>query len=204
MKIEGVHLQNDAAVRANRSTSRQIRIEQPQKAEQPVMSSGRSIMDAFMIIQKAQAIVSQALSVSSRLMNMASETFITGDTSSQEINTEISDIGNQLGQFGTKITIPPFNPQTQDNLALAKEDISTMREMIQSKLDFAKMAEINNNLSETNQNLAANANFYEKQIPVNENIDRSMDDTMSFIKSSPVSALTAQGNINQANLNSLI
>ena len=204
MKIEGVHLQNDAAVRANRSTSRQIKIEQPQRPEQPVMSSGRSIMDAFMIIQKAQAIVSQALSVSSRLMNMASETIITGDTSRQEINTEISDIGNQLGQFGPKITIPPFNPQTQDNLALAKEDVSTMREMLQSKLDFDKMSEINNNLAETNQNLAANANYYEQQIPVNENIDKSMDYAMSFIKSSPVSALTAQGNINQANLNSLI
>lgn len=204
MKIEGVHLQNDAAVRANRSTSRQIRIEQSQRAEQPMMSSGRSIMDAFMIIQKAQAIVSQALSVSSRLMNMASETIITGDTSRQEINTEISDIGNQLGQFGPKITIPPFNPQTQDNLALAKEDISTMREMLQSKLDFDKMSEINNNLAETNQNLAANANYYEQQIPVNENIDKSMDYAISFIKSSPVSALTTQGNINQANLNSLI
>ncbi len=204
MKIEGVHLQNDAAVRANRSTSRQIKIEQPQRPEQPMMSSGRSIMDAFMIIQKAQAIVSQALSVSSRLMNMASETIITGDTSRQEINTEISDIGNQLGQFGPKITIPPFNPQTQDNLALAKEDVSTMREMLQSKLDFDKMSEINNNLAETNQNLAANANYYEQQIPVNENIDKSMDYAMSFIKSSPVSALTAQGNINQANLNSLI
>ncbi len=204
MKIEGVHLQNDAAVRANRSTSRQIKIEQPQRPEQPMISSGRSIMDAFMIIQKAQAIVSQALSVSSRLMNMASETIITGDTSRQEINTEISDIGNQLGQFGPKITIPPFNPQTQDNLALAKEDVSTMREMLQSKLDFDKMSEINNNLAETNQNLAANANYYEQQIPVNENIDKSMDYAMSFIKSSPVSALTAQGNINQANLNSLI
>ena len=204
MKIEGVHLQNDAAVRANRSTSRQIKIEQPQRPEQPNISSRRSIMDAFMIIQKAQAIVSQALSVSSRLMNMASETIITGDTSRQEINTEISDIGNQLGQFGPKITIPPFNPQTQDNLALAKEDVSTMREMLQSKLDFDKMSEINNNLAETNQNLAANANYYEQQIPVNENIDKSMDYAMSFIKSSPVSALTAQGNINQANLNSLI
>ncbi|MBP8083733.1 MAG: hypothetical protein KAZ87_11090 [Spirochaetes bacterium] len=204
MKIEGVHLQNDAAVRANRSTSRQIKTEQPQRTEQPMISTGRSIMDAFMIIQKAQAIVSQALSVSSRLMNMASETFVTGDTSRQEINTEISDIGNQLGQFGTKITIPPFNPQTQDNLALAKEDISTMREMIQSKLDFGKMSEINNNLSETNQNLAANANFYEQQIPVNENIGKSMDNAMLSIKSNPVSALTAQGNINQANLNSLI
>ena len=204
MKIEGVHLQNDATVRANRSTTRQIRIEQPQRPEQPVTPSGRSIMDAFMIIQKAQAIVSQALSVSSRLMNMASETFVTGDTSRQEINTEISDIGNQLGQFGPKITIPPFNPQTQDNLALAKEDISTMREMLQSKLDFDKMSEINNNLTETNQNLAANANYYEQQIPANDNIDKSIDNAVSFIKSSPVSALTAQGNINPANLNSLI
>ena len=135
---------------------------------------------------------------------MASETIITGDTSRQEINTEISDIGNQLGQFGPKITIPPFNPQTQDNLSLAKEDISTMREMLQSKLDFDKMSEINNNLAETNQNLAANANYYEQQIPVNENIGKSMDNAMLSIKSNPVSALTAQGNINQANLNSLI
>jgi len=204
MKIEGVHLQNDAAVRANRSTSRQIRIEQPQRTEQPMMSSGRSIMDAFMIIQKAQAIVSQALAVSSRLMNMASETIITGDTSRQEINTEISDIGNQLGQFGPKITIPPFNPQTQDNLALAKEDISTMREMLQSKLDFGKMSEINNNLSETNQNLAANANYYEQQIPAKNNVEESREYAISFIRSDPFSALKAQGNINPANLNSII
>jgi hypothetical protein len=59
-------------------------------------------------------------------------------------------------------------------------------------------------LSETNQNLAANANYYEQQIPAKNNIEESREYAVSFIRSDPFSALKAQGNINSANLNSIL